>query len=80
MLARIIPPYVVTVENQQTNKCYELRTLHRQGSHQPEKSASFAMGPLTCGLWFHLGFEKFDIISMVDKSIPIENCSQFVNY
>ena len=31
-------------------------------------AASFAVTPLACGLWFHLGFEHFDIISMADKS------------
>ena len=26
-----------------------------------------AVKPLACGLWFHLNFEHFDVISMADK-------------
>ena len=27
-----------------------------------------AVKPFACGLWFHLNFEHFDVISMADKS------------
>ena len=30
------------------------------------------MKPLACGSWFHLSFEHFDVISMVDKSADNE--------
>ena len=38
---------------------------------------NFAMKPLACGSWFHLSFEHFDVISMVDKSADNEKLQFF---
>ena len=58
-----VKTFHVIVKNKSTTTFHVRALIEHRNDH--------AVKPFACGLWFHLSFEHFDVISMVDKSTDL---------